>query len=204
KILDYGLRDPRVDYNLGNAYFRMGRLGAAILHFERALRVDPTDVEARDNLDLARGRIRDRAEAPEAPYPVKVLRDLVEAPAFAFLEGLFLALYVAAGGLVGALLLSRGEARRRLLGYGALCLGLGMLLSGGALVFRIREATANQAIVMQDKVDVRAGPAEDNTVLFTVHEGTRVEVRSRVDGWYQVSLPSALSGWLPVASVERV
>lgn len=28
-------------YNLGNAYYRQGKLGLAILNYERALRLDP-------------------------------------------------------------------------------------------------------------------------------------------------------------------
>jgi uncharacterized protein YgiM (DUF1202 family) len=57
---------------------------------------------------------------------------------------------------------------------------------------------------MEEKVDVLSGPAADNTVLFTVHEGTRLEVRNRRDGWYQVSLPNAMSGWVPSGAVEQV
>jgi tetratricopeptide (TPR) repeat protein len=60
KILGFGVSDPRLLYNLGNAWFRLGRLGPAILSYERALRLDPSDREARDNLELSRGLIRDR------------------------------------------------------------------------------------------------------------------------------------------------
>ncbi len=63
---------------------------------------------------------------------------------------------------------------------------------------------APHAIVMADRVDVLSGPSADNTVLFTVHEGTRLEVRNRRDGWFQVSLPNAMSGWVPSGTVEEV
>ncbi len=203
-ILSYGLRDPRVHYNLGNAYFKMGRLGAAILHYERARRIDPADREARDNLDLARGLIRDRLEEPEIPYPLKALSDALDALSTGLLTGTFLVLYLAAGGLAGAVLVARGYAQRRLLAYTALAAGLSATLAGGGLGYKIHAASRSEAIVMQDRVDVRSGPAEDNTVLFTVHEGTRMEVRNRLEGWYQVSLPNALSGWVPAGTVEKV
>jgi tetratricopeptide (TPR) repeat protein len=203
-ILSYGLRDPRVHYNLGNAYFKTGRLGAAILHFERARRLDPADREVRDNLELARGLIRDRLEEPEIPYPLKALSGALDGLSTGLVTAAFLGLYLAAGGLVGVVLAARGGARRRLLAYAALAAGLGAVLAGGGLAYKIHTTTRNEAIVMQDRVDVRSGPAEDNTVLFTVHEGTRMEVRNRLEGWYQVSLPNALSGWVPAGTVEKV
>jgi len=204
RILDYGLRDPRVYYNLGNAYFKMGRLGAAILNYERALRLNPADREARDNLELARGQIRDRVAEPEVQYPLRVLLGLLDSVTADVVAALFLAFYIVAGGFLGALPLTRSSVARRGLAYGALASGIVAVVFGAGLFLKVREATAVRAIVMEDKVDVRSGPAEDNTVLFTVHEGTRLEVRNHLGGWYQVSLPNALSGWIPAVAVEKV
>ena len=48
-------------YNLGNCYYRMGELGKAILSYERALRLDPTFDDARNNLEFVNSKIADRA-----------------------------------------------------------------------------------------------------------------------------------------------
>jgi tetratricopeptide (TPR) repeat protein len=77
KILGYGIRDPRVHYNLANACFKMSRLGAAILHYEKARRLEPADPDIRENLEYARGLIRDRVEAPEVPYPILAIAALL-------------------------------------------------------------------------------------------------------------------------------
>jgi tetratricopeptide (TPR) repeat protein len=204
KIIAYGVVDPRVLYNLANAEFKLGRLGAAILHYERALRLDPSDRDVRDNLEFARGLIRDRVPESEIPYPVKAVKVALDAVPADLLMIVFLCLYYVTAGLVGALPLVTRDVRRRVLAYGAAAAGLCALLAGGALLYTIQGRTAAHAIVMTDRVDVLSGPSADNTVLFTVHEGTRLEVRNRRDGWYQVSLPNAMSGWVPSASVERV
>ncbi|PYT33902.1 MAG: hypothetical protein DMF52_14475 [Acidobacteria bacterium] len=204
KILAYGFADPRVLYNLANAYFKQGKLGAAILYYERALRLDPSDQDVRDNLEFARGLIRDRIPETGIPYPVAAVKDLLDTVSVDLLSVLFLCVYFAAAGLVGALPLLTGDLRRRALGYGAAVTGVCVLLVGGAMLYKIQDRTAANAIVMTDRVDVLSGPSADNTVLFTVHEGTRLEVRNRRDGWYQVSLPNAMSGWVPSGSVERV
>ena len=43
-----------VYYNLGNAYYRSNMLGKSILNYERALRLDPENSDAKFNLELYR------------------------------------------------------------------------------------------------------------------------------------------------------
>ena len=47
-------------YNLGNAYYRQGNLGKAIVNYERALKLDPTNADASANLEFVKGKIADR------------------------------------------------------------------------------------------------------------------------------------------------
>lgn len=204
KILAYGLRDPRVHYNLGNAYFKLGRLGPSILHYERSLEIDPGDAEARANLEFATGLIRDRVPEPEIQYPILAIKNLLDRISSNRMAVIFLIPYLIATGLAGTIPLVRDVAKRRLLAYVTVLVGLVVVLMLVGLVYKIEDASAVRAIVMRDRVDVLSGPAADNTVLFTVHEGTRLDVRNQLDGWYQISLPNALSGWIPASTVERV
>ncbi len=50
EILNLGIKDFKVFYNLGNAYFRQNRLGKAILSYRRALALRPRDEDAQANL----------------------------------------------------------------------------------------------------------------------------------------------------------
>jgi tetratricopeptide (TPR) repeat protein len=204
KIVAYGVADPRVLYNLANSYFKLGKLGSAILYYERSLRLDSSDQDARVNLEFARGLIRDRIQESEIPYPVKVVKDVLDTVSLDLVSVVFLCVYYVAASLLGCLPLVTGHVRRRVLGYAAAAAGLCAILAGGMLFYKIQDTTAAHAIVMADRVDVLSGPSSDNTVLFTVHEGTRLALRNRRDGWYQVSLPNAMSGWVPSESVERV
>jgi len=204
KVLGFGVTDPRVLYNLGNAHFRLGRLGPAILNYERALRLDPSDREARDNLELSRGLIRDRVGEPELQYPIRVVKETLEAIPTPSIAWVFLVCVWAAAAAAGAIPLAGSWIRRRLLGYATVALGLLALTAGASLLYRGRQDAAPIAIVLEDRIDVRSGPGEENTILFTVHEGTRVELRNNLERWVQVSLPNGLSGWVPVAALEKV
>ena len=70
EILRYGIEDPRVEYNLGNAAFKLGHLGGAILHYRRAALLDPTDDEIRGNVEFAESTRIDRIVRPESAAAV--------------------------------------------------------------------------------------------------------------------------------------
>ena len=67
-VLADGLASADLYYNLGNAYYRTGQMGRAILNYERALRLDPGMSDARENLALAENHTVDRiAVLPSRP-----------------------------------------------------------------------------------------------------------------------------------------
>ena len=51
-LVGQGVRDGSVCYNLGNAYFKSGRLGLAILNYERALEQMPGDADAKAKIKI--------------------------------------------------------------------------------------------------------------------------------------------------------
>lgn len=203
-VLRYGIRDARVEYNLGCAAFRLGRLGEAILHFERALRLDPTDPDVKANLELARGRCFDRVEAPEVAAPIRMVRGAQDAAGPDRQAAALLVLVWLVASLVGWRS-SRPGGWNAAAGW-ILASALFLLAALGAswLSTRDRLEGVPLAVVLASSVEVRAGPGENNAVLFTVHEGLALEVRSERQDWIQVSLPNGLNGWVPGDSVGKV
>ena len=203
-VLRYGIRDGRADYNLGCAAFRLGRLGEAILHFERARRLDPTDPDIRGNLELARGRCYDRVEAQEVAAPIRIVRSLQDGigPDRQALALLVLVWLVA--GLV-AWRSARPGGWNAAAGWALASLLLLLLVVGASwLLTRDRLEGAPLAVVLAPSVEVRAGPGENNAVLFIVHEGLALEIRAERQEWIQVSLPNGLNGWVPGEAVGKV
>ncbi|MGC4116694.1 MAG: hypothetical protein QM765_19435 [Myxococcales bacterium] len=65
-LLEAGYAGADLEFNLGTAYLKQGRAGSAVLHLERALRLDPSDSDARANLERAqRLRVDKLVGAPE-------------------------------------------------------------------------------------------------------------------------------------------
>jgi len=204
-LLRYRIRDPRVEYNLGNAEFKLGNLGRAILSYERARRLDPTDPDIRANLAYARSLTFDRVEPAPMPGLVRMIYTLQDRLGPDRQAWIGLALFWIAAGLLAWGLSGPGR-------WTAAC---GWSLTGLVLLLAISVASWNMtyqrlegtplAVVLQDSVEVLAGPGFNNATLFTVHEGLTVEVRGEVrQDWVQVSLPNGLNGWVPLDAVGLV
>ncbi len=69
-------RSSDLYYNLGNAYYRSDKLGMAVVCYERSLRLDPTNDDARSNLEFVRSRIMDRRKTIQHSLPRCIIRYL--------------------------------------------------------------------------------------------------------------------------------
>ena len=203
-VLKYDIHDARVEYNLGNAYFRLGELGRAILHYERAHRLRPIDPDIRANLELARSRRIDRVEPEEVAAVVgwtRTLQDRLgpDRQALVFL----VLLWVIAGLVTWASIRLAGWSAWQGWTLAALLLAASLVaLSWGVTWQRLEGERV--AVVLAASVEVLAGPGENNASLFTVHEGLTLTVRSERPDWVQVSLPNGLNGWIPRAAIGLV
>lgn len=196
-----GVTAPELEFNLGNAYLKEGDLGPAILHYRRALRLDPGYADARENLGYARNLTRDAKpeERRESVWaPLTRLRLGVEAAA----AGTVLA-------LAGFLLVAAVRLVRGWNGFAAVltqaAAGALVLLLGSALLFEWTELTgAAEGVIVAPVVEVRSGPAESYTVSFRLHPGTEVEVLRESGGWREIRVTDRLRGWAPNAAVTPI
>jgi tetratricopeptide (TPR) repeat protein len=203
-LLRYGLADWRIEYNLANTEFKRGRLGEAILHYERARRLNPADSDIVSNLAIARARIRDVVEDDGAAGVLAALRAAqdrigVSTQASMLLVCLWLvaAIVTWCGSRAGGFTPAWGWTLTGLLVLTFLC-----FLSWRATWFRL-EGTP-RAVILKASVEALAGPGLNNAALFTLHEGIAVTIQSEREGWLQVSLPNGLTGWVVRDAAERI
>lgn len=225
RVAEAGVVSSDLYYNLGNAYFKDGGLGRAVLWYERARRLAPRDPDVRDNLDLTRSLLRDKQLVTAEPRWRRALlawhRDTTTAESVVAASALYALLC-----LLGVLFVfrqsewfSRLYARLSILSPGRLLgldkaqdLGVAMaivFLVVGALttsaVSKVRaEGARAQGVVVAQEVSVFSGPSRDASVQFKVHEGTLVSVRDARPGWVRVDLPGDLSGWVDETTLDRI
>jgi tetratricopeptide (TPR) repeat protein len=201
-----GFTSAGLEYNLGNAYFKSGSLGRAILHWERALALSPGDPDTQANLELARSLTVDAIE----PMPTFWLVSAASWWVGLFSRGALVAL-VATGWLTmaGALvtwILSRNESVRSAARWTAVAGAAVVLVLGTNLLLReLGIAQPERAVIMVEAVAARAAPAQDDDLtLFEVHEGTRVRLDQRTGEWAEVVLDDGKVGWIPLSAMEII
>lgn len=205
-LVTRGVENEDLYYNLGNAYFRSGRLGPAIYNYERALRIDSGMEDARYNLEVARDavseRVVDRLEgADEQPTWVRV------ATFFSISEltlGFLLFDVLFFGALIALRFLATGFARTAVAVLAAFLaigfVGSGVLLRGQLYVLE----EVHQGIVLPDQVTMREGPDASLAERGQLHPGVKVTVLGAETGWVLVRLANGVEGWVPSQAVGRL
>jgi len=184
-------------YDLGNAYFRAGDFGAAILNYERALALDQHHPEADANLRI----VRDETRALElAPSPIERFLQFGTANQYAVVAAL--AFWVAAFALV-AFFFSRRRAT------GALALSILSLSIFAIAVFagyRLENGSNGKAlaIVTGNGVEARLATADNANTVLALPPGSEIKILSTRGDWIYAALPYNLRGWLPAKSAELV
>jgi tetratricopeptide (TPR) repeat protein len=203
-LVRYGLADARLEYNLANTEYKRGHLGEAILHYERARRLNPADSETLANLAIARAKLRDVVEDDAAGGVLHTLRAVQDRFGVSA-QAWFLVVCV---WLVAAIVTWCG-ARAGGFTPGWSWTLAGLLLAS-VLAFLSWRTTWSRlegtprAVVLKPSVEALAGPGLNNASLFTLHEGIAVTIESEREGWLQVSLPNGLTGWVVRDAAERI
>ena len=205
QLIANGFSSANLYYNLGNAYYRLDRFADAILCYERALRLNPSHSDAKQNLALANSKTQDRiATLPQfflaAWYNALVTR--ITPHAWRIIVLLFLAL-LAASFVIFRLahqLTLRKAAFIAIIASAALMLLSIILLLISTARFNSRYA----AIVMQPSVAVKSSPESQSVDKLILHEGTRVVISEDLSGWHKITLADGTTGWLPSDAIERI
>lgn len=195
---------PEVQYNLGNCYFKLGDLPQAIVHYERALKADPSDADAAFNLALCNARIADKI-----PPVQRVFVDRWwHSAATAFSPSQWGWWLVAGSWMVA------GFAALFLFGSSGFHRQSGLIGSAVAVLFTVlvwllasssqREVERNFAVVKAPTVTSKSEPNDTANNLFVVHEGLKVEVIDRHEDWRYVTLADGNRGWMPASSLIKI
>jgi tetratricopeptide (TPR) repeat protein len=208
-LIESGVMDPTVSYNLAAAHGSLGRYGQAIRFFERCLLLAPGDEAAERGLKLARDALGER-QAREQGEAIVAERPPLSSALFASFgrEPLAWTLLVSAWAWSIALLVlkyARGEALRLGLGLTVSFFVLSSLVSGFGLWAKSDfGAAGRRAIVLRDHAPLREGPDAAARLSRELAEGESVRVLSSDGHFARVQLGRGSEGFVPAADVGEI
>ena len=195
KLISDGYRNAAVYYNLGNSYYKTDRISLAILNYERALRLAPSDEDIRFNLKLATQKTVDRIT------PVPQLSIVSKWQSFISSQcsrtwAIYSVVCVWLALIAFAVYLFVGSARRIGFFSGATLLLVSLFFFYISYTQSQAEYGAGQAILTATNTYIKSAPDASGTDLFMIHEGVKLNILDRVGEWSKVRLADGKVGWV--------
>lgn len=204
-ILKGKQESAEVYFNLGNAYYKLGKIAPSVYNLEKALLLDPNYKDAQINLGYAKKMaIDDIKEVPKVGF-TKMLYNLTGtyhyntwawiAVGFAFgFLAMFVGYYFAGTTLI-----------KRIFFVGMFLSLLVIVLSVLSAVF-VKSVTSKErpAIVFAEVVAVKAEPNQNAEDAFVLHEGTKVFITEQVENWKKIELADDSVGWIENNAIKEV
>lgn len=196
-LVQSGKSNATLFYDLGNAYYRLGNFGKAILNYERALALEPRHPEAQANLRLASDEARAlelRSERIERYAAVGTVKQFTIASAFSFWTALFIAVH---------LWLSRRRSASRIA-----LIALSLVVCGASIfgIHTLEDGTHGNAlaVITAKQVEARLATADNAKSVLLLPAGSEIKILSERGDWVYAALPNDQRGWIPATSAERV
>lgn len=202
RLRQAGLESGQLFFNLGNAYFKAGEKGKAILNYERARRLAPGDADVAANLAYVRSLTG--AEACDPSGLQQLIFPLTHRFPTSTLVWLTSGAYTF---FMLCLMLYRLWPRHpRWLVYTAVLLVSLFVVVGTSLARQVYVNDWQQlaVLVASGETSVRFEPAEDGTEHYVLPEGAPVHVLDTRADWYQIARCDGRRGWVAAHSVEQM
>ncbi|NLX24736.1 MAG: tetratricopeptide repeat protein [Lentisphaerae bacterium] len=191
-MLNLGVDNMEVYYNLANAYFRNGDLPRAIQYYRTAWHHSPRDPDIQNNLQFAldtAGAIAPKTSWTERPLQLLSKHEWTRLAAGAYcLLALFLLL---------ALLLPR----RRRLGLGLCSIPAVLLLLSAAGWWQWKTFERRPECVVLAETTVRHGPLDKALEFYRIPSGALVRQKSTQGEWVEITYDNKSGGWMKTEHV---
>jgi len=203
-ISDGRIKNPKLYYNLGNAYFLKEDIGRAILNYRRAENLDKAETNVQKNLAFARGRRIDKVTTRTRERILETLffwhYDFSIKTKFLITCICFAIVCISV-----TVMLWRGKSAPLVVTAVIFGLLTVCFLSSVVLENRIRANTIC-GVITADAVVARQGDGPNYPESFKdpLHAGTEFDLLERRPGWFHVRLSDDSDGWIPDNTADLI
>lgn len=196
-IVEKGYQETSLYYNLGNAYFRSGKIGLAILYYEKAKKLSPSDEDIDHNLNFANTKIVDRIETLPRFFIFDWWENLL---AFLSLSGwtyLAYMFYLLILFAFAYYFFAKSLKAQRISVYSGFTAMFLFVLSVILLLVNLnREINVKYGIITEPAAVAKFSPDVNSKDAFVVHEGLKVKAEDKVNNCIKIKLIDGKIGWL--------
>lgn len=201
-LLGQGLASGNLYYNLGNCYFKLNKLGKAVVNYERAKQMMPLNRELQINLAF----VHSQMENPPVQSQ-NLFRNIINIATDSFtldqITIVFSLLFFLSAFSIGIKLLSKRELLwlRRIISASIILL----LLWGILWVRKIYQTQVLKfGVIIRPQAECRFAPAETAVTRFRLSEGEKVLILETDGQWLHIKSGNNNIGWVQKTMIETI
>jgi len=205
KIIDEGqIKNAKLYYNLGNAYFLKGDIGKAILNYRRAEKLDSSDTNIQKNLTFARSKRIDKVGTKTEKRVLQILffwhYDVAIKTKFILTCIFFGIVCICTAGIIW---FGRSASWAT---PAVICAVLTVCLLSSLIVESRTKASRICGVITAKEVIAHQGDGQNYSPSFKdpLHAGTEFDVLESRPGWLHIKLFNDSDTWIPVDSAELI
>lgn len=197
KLVRQGYEGTSLYYNLGNAHYRLGKVGFAILYYEKALKFSPSDEDVKHNLALAKLNLVDKVDELPPFFIFNIWEGLLASFSVSGWTIIIYIIFILLLLAVIAYFFSRSVTQQRISFFTGIGILVLLFLSISLLAVKMnKEFNIKNGIIVETSVIVKSAPDNSSKDEFSIHEGLKVRLEDKVDDWVKISLSDGKVGWI--------
>lgn len=197
KLINQGYEGVSIYYNLANAHYRLGKIGFAILYYEKALKLSPTDEDIKHNLALAKLGMKDKVDTLPPFFIFNIWEGLLAAFSVSGWTTIAYIVFILLLISVIVYFFSRSVNQQRISFFtGAGIFAVLILIIILLMVKMNKEFYIKNGIILESSVTVKSSPDKSSKDEFILHEGLKVRLEDKVDNWVKIRLDDGKIGWI--------
>lgn len=215
KVLDTQGASSQLYYNIGNANYRVGNVGKAIIFYERALRLDPSNADARANLDYVNSTLRGLPEDGSS-FLSNIHSNVVSFASPDSWGIVAFVLFLLTLGCVAFYLFATNTTLRKAGFFGGFIV-LALFIYSFIIAWQTSDAQTRRdtAIVVRPNARLTSNPGtaknrDEKTIA--IPEGSKIEIIDSLATpndpvtalWYNVVLNNNTQAWIDATDVEQI
>lgn len=202
ELTQQGYEGTSLFYNLGNAYYRIGKIGYAIMYYEKAAKLSPDDEDVKHNLQLAQMNVKDKIEALPSFFLFRIWESILSGLSADGWTMMSYALFLLFLFALGFYFFAKNIAQQKAAFYSFVVLLIFFLVSASLLIVKLnQESKLKYGIVLDTSLTAKTSPDPQGKDAFVIHEGLKVKVEDKVDKWIKIRLEDGQIGWVEKESI---
>ncbi len=197
KVINLGFEGTSLYYNLGNSYYRDGKIGLSILYYEKALRLSPGDDDVIHNLTIANAKTVDKIDTLPKFFLFQWWESLLALFSLSGWTNIVYMFYLLLLTSIGLYFFAKKSSIQRYSFFSGLISALFLIISSVFLIINLnRVLNIKNGIVIGPSASVKLSPDPSSNDAFIIHEGLKVMELDNVENWVKIRLQDGKEGWV--------